>query len=892
MTFFNTLLGDHDHPLTATQWLAAILIPVMAAAAVLLPGLNAPLLADALAAPAAASPWQLPAAGGDYQPLALWLLRVEWSLFHQHLWGFRLAAFAAHATAALLVWRVGRRLRFTQAWLAGLIFAVHPLAILPIQWPAKAGVAWALAALLGSVLCYLRYLGQPASPLRWYAAAVLLFLAGALLHPLAAPLPLLLWLLSWWRREEAEGKHRSHRSSSHSSSRSSSRPSSRSPSSSVALAPAAPAAFPPLEHPPRHGQSHDSRHGQPGSSHSHGHSRHDRDTASPWRRLPGARQIRNLAGFLSSLRFTDLTVGLRPAVREAIQLLPFAAIGLATLAVNVTLHSRQLHATAAFNQLEPGVVSLGMTGWVFLLSLAQTLAPVPGILLRNPWAPPPAAALAWLGLLLPLVLGPLSLIFRRHGGRTWLLLLGSQFLLAATLAIFLSPATRAETIGGCPGLYLLLPAWLLALAGGLGALIALAPQRARKAATLFLAALLLAGVAAATLANLAVMRSNERFWTLLEKLDPGSPLIQTRIAHNLAGHRQYAEAGARYEQILKRHPAYAPALDGWAQCLLANGDSYLAIAKLEKAVELDPENPFIRFRLANALLDWNMDARAAEELSKARDLRPGFAGAALLQAAAMARDKRVSEASATLEAVTEKIPDYAPAYAMLGFLMAGRGDEQGAEARFQKAFSLAPDLPFCRLCRAWYLYSAGKEEPARADLAVTLKSLPHSALANLLMAAIAADAGQADAARRHLETALADAPRNPTVLTMAAALYGNHPRAELRDPARAIALAKNACQISENRNLDSQTVLALALANNQDLEPSERVAERALAIAEGNGMSRQADFLRAFLAALRHAPGTDLQKFLRVQIRLTDFADALQLMPSELKPVLANPETP
>ncbi len=890
MTFFNTILTDQDHPLTTTPWLVAILIPILAAAAVLLPGLNAPLLADTLTAPATGSLWQWSASGGYYQPLALLLLRLEWSVFHQQLWGFRLMAFFAHTSAALLVWLVGRRLRFTHAWLAGLMFAVHPLAILPIQWPAKAGVAWALATLLGSVLCYLRYLNQPASPLRWYVAAVLLFLASALLYPLVAPLPLLLWLLSWWQREATEAQNRSRRSSSRSSSRSFSRSMTSVPPRpiSASISPALPTS----DHRPLHGQSRDSRHGLPGSSRSHGRSRHDRNSVSFWHRLPGARQLRNLVKSLSSFRLMNLTLGLKPTGREMIQLLPFAAIGVATLAVNITLRSRQLHATAAFDQLEPGVTSLAMTGWVFLLSLAQALAPLPGLLLRNPWAPPPAPLLAWLGLLAPLALMAVSLIFRRHGGRTWCLLLASQLLLAATLAIFLSPVTRAETIGGCPGLYLLLPAWLLALTNSLGTLIAHSSRQTRQALTLILIGLLLAGITAATLANLAVMRSADRFWPLLEKLDPGSPLIQSRIAHGLVMHHQYADASSRYEQILKRHPAYAPALDGWAQCLLANGDCYLAIAKLENAVEFDPENPFIRFRLATALIGWNMDARAAEELSKARDLRPSFAGAALLQAAAMARDKRVSEASATLEGVIENIPDYAPAYAMLGFFMAGRGDEQAADARFQKAFSLAPDLPFCRLCRAWYFYSQGKEAQARADLAITLASLPHSALANLLMAAVAADAGQTDAARRHLETALATAPRNPTVLTMAAALYGNHPRAELRDPARAITLAKNACQITENRNLDSQTILALALANNQNPEPAERVAERALALAENSSLSRQADFLRAFLAALRQAPGTDLKKFLSLQIRLSDFADALQLMPAELGPVLANPETP
>ena len=77
--------------------------------------------------------WLAPS-GPDYFPLKT---TVEWLEFR--LWGDNPAAFhwvsiGLHALSAILLWLVLRRMGVRCAWIGGMIFAVHPLAVESVAW--------------------------------------------------------------------------------------------------------------------------------------------------------------------------------------------------------------------------------------------------------------------------------------------------------------------------------------------------------------------------------------------------------------------------------------------------------------------------------------------------------------------------------------------------------------------------------------------------------------------------------------------------------------------------------------------------------------------------------------------------------------------------------------
>ena len=136
----------------------------------------------------------------DYFPLKTSLQWVLWRCWGDSTLGYHLVSLGLHLLCGLLFWRLLRRLGLPLAWLGGLFFVIHPLAVESVAWIAELKNTLSLAFLLGAMIAYLGY--DQAGPARRgsYGWALLGFLLALLSKSSVVMFPFVILLHAWWKR--------------------------------------------------------------------------------------------------------------------------------------------------------------------------------------------------------------------------------------------------------------------------------------------------------------------------------------------------------------------------------------------------------------------------------------------------------------------------------------------------------------------------------------------------------------------------------------------------------------------------------------------------------------------------------------------------------------------
>jgi protein O-mannosyl-transferase len=134
----------------------------------------------------------------DYIPAVSFSWWLEWRLWQYNPPAYHLVNVLWHVGDALLLWRVLLRLRIPGAGLAAAIFALHPVNVETAAWVAEQKNTQGLFFFLGAIWCHLQF--EDTGGRRWYGLALGAFALSLASKTAAAPLPLVLLWLAWWRR--------------------------------------------------------------------------------------------------------------------------------------------------------------------------------------------------------------------------------------------------------------------------------------------------------------------------------------------------------------------------------------------------------------------------------------------------------------------------------------------------------------------------------------------------------------------------------------------------------------------------------------------------------------------------------------------------------------------
>ncbi len=142
--------------------------------------------------------WFEPGVTQQYYPLLHSAFWIEHWIWGDATLGYHLINVLWHATSACLLVLILRRLAVPGALLAGMLFALHPVAVESVAWISEQKNTLSTVFYLAAALAWLRF-DDDRRPSR-YAVATLWFVAALLTKTVTATLPAALLVIAWWRR--------------------------------------------------------------------------------------------------------------------------------------------------------------------------------------------------------------------------------------------------------------------------------------------------------------------------------------------------------------------------------------------------------------------------------------------------------------------------------------------------------------------------------------------------------------------------------------------------------------------------------------------------------------------------------------------------------------------
>ncbi len=313
---------------------------------------------------------------------------------------------------------------------------------------------------------------------------------------------------------------------------------------------------------------------------------------------------------------------------------------------------------------------------------------------------------------------------------------------------------------------------------------------------------------------------------------------------------KHEAALAEYRRALELRPDYVPAINNLGSELArgsqtgdrphpgplpegeganagSDGDLNAAIAAFRKALRLQPDYAEAHFNLGVALAKQGDQSGAEQEYRAAIQAEPSYADALNNLGQLLAQQGKLADATEQFGRAVAANPDLARAQANLAGALAAGGKLDDALAHCHRALEVEPDLAEGHYWLGMIHGMNGQAAEAVAEFERAIALSPTYADAHFNLGLILEQQGDSRAAIEHFRAAAQNQPRQPLFLKRLAWTLATSSDAMVRDGGSAIAIARQAVELTGGTDPDALGALAAAKAEAGDCPAAVQIAEHA-----------------------------------------------------------------
>ena len=343
----------------------------------------------------------------------------------------------------------------------------------------------------------------------------------------------------------------------------------------------------------------------------------------------------------------------------------------------------------------------------------------------------------------------------------------------------------------------------------------------------------------------------------LDSIAPGKVLLRPTISFLLLltlgalswrQCRDYRDIETLWRTTIARNPDCWMAYSNLGSFLSARGNVDEAIRDFRKALELWPNQSKDHNNLGKALVQKGRIAEAMDHFQTALRVSPEDPDTESNIGAASLQQGDADEAISHLRRAVEKWPRHAQGHINLGNALFQNREIDAAIAEYEKTLALPFDHAESHYSIGTALRQKGDVEEAIVHYRKALELRPDYANAHNNLGNALRQQGRTEEAVHEYEAALKSEPDSILAGNNLAWILATSPNASVRDGAKAVQLAQRANRLSGGSDPIILHTLAAAYAENRQFSEAVNAAQRALELADANGVASLAESLRSKLA--------------------------------------------